>query len=431
MAPHLPRLLFFLLWALVLALNSAKAILSISWVALAALTYAQAAFARRGDSLPGWRDRYWWPAWLLMGLWFMALLSGWITEDSHRWARDLRTKSPLLLLPVALLLLPPLAARWRRFFALSFIYAQAVWALLTLVGLALDYEAQLRRVAQNGNIDVPGSISHIYLGLLLAFAVLMSLYLWLHARQAWRRPQRSLLVAAALLCFITLHVLNSRTAQLSLYAGLFALLGRESWQRKAYRSGAAALLLLLATPVLAYVTLPSFRTRVAVTRWDYQQFEQGTGQLANNSLSIRLAGWRAAWETFLDHPWLGVGLEDLGQEMVQRYQAWGLDLPDPLPPRLKIPHNQYLKYLGGVGLGGLAWLLLLLIYPWFHPYAPRSSLLLGFLAMMAVALLAENFLERQIGILFFCLGYILLQKPANALSTEAPSINKGNRGSPC
>lgn len=402
----LPVLMHVVLSALVLALNSSKAVLSIGWIALISLAVIYRLLDR---SLWARLRRFTWtPAHLLMALWLLALLTGFYAEDTDRWLRDLRTKSPLLWLPLAFFLMPPPTAQHRRWLALGFIYAQAVWAIGTLVHLALDYEAQLQRVAQNGNIDVMGSISHIYFGLLLSAAVLLGLHLWLYQRPQLPGWRRWLMLSAVLLCFVTLHVLNSRTAQLGLYAGLGVFILTEILRRRAWVTGGLALLLLLSTPVVAYFLVPSFRTRVEVTLWDYQQAQIEGSDVANNSLSTRLYGWRAAWEVYQTAPLLGVGFEDLRAEMAQRYGAWGLDLPEPMPPALQIPHNLYLKYLAGAGLPGLLLLFSLLIYPLFHRQKPQPTLLYSFLALMAVGFCFENFLERQIGIIFFCLAYLFL-----------------------
>ncbi len=399
-------LMHLVLFAMVLTLNSSKAVLSVGWISLIGLSVIYRVLDR---SL--WKtlsQSIWVPALLLMGLWALATLTGIGVEDVDLWKRDIRTKMPFLWLPLAIWLMPPLSSRQLRWLSLGFIASQAFWAILTLINLARDYEAQMLRVQQNGNIDVPGSISHIYFGVLLAFAVLLGLYLLLHQRRQFPTWGRWLIGGAALLCFITLHILNSRTAQVSLYAGLAVFIAAEVVERKAFRAGVLALVMLLSTPVAAYFTVPSFRVRVQVTIWDFQQSEQGGGNLADNSLSTRRVGWRAAWEVGKANPIVGVGLEDLRAEMVKRYEEWGLELPDPIPTRLKVPHNLYLKYWAGAGIPGVLLLLGLLLFPLFVRKKPYPSLLYGFLALMGIGFCFENILERQIGIIFFILTYLYL-----------------------
>ena len=308
--------------------------------------------------------------------------------------------------------MPPISRKQLGWLAKAFIASQAFWAVLTLVNLGLDYDAQMLRVQQNGNIDVPGSISHIYFGLLMAFAVILGIYIWLHHRQGEAAWKIGALILAVLICFVTLHILNSRTAQLSLYAGL-AIIASEVFHRKAYVTGLVALLILLSTPVVAYYLVPSFKMRVRVTVWDFQQSEQGGGDLVNNSLSTRRVGWKAAWGSRQRNPVWGVGLEDLRAEMVKSITN-GDCHSDPVPNSLQVPHNLYLKYWAGTGIPGLLLLLGMLAFPMLYQHRPFPSLLYGFLAMMAVGLCFENFLERQIGIIFFILAYLYLLPPEEA-----------------
>ncbi|MEM9984717.1 MAG: O-antigen ligase family protein, partial [Bacteroidota bacterium] len=416
----LPVLIWIVLWAMVLALNSSKAVLSIGYIALPSLVLIYRLLDQ--SLLNRWQQIQAWPLLLLAGIWLLALLSGLISEDQSRWLRDLRTKVPFLIFPAGLAFMPPLPGKGKQKLGLAFVYAQAVWALLSLGKLAFTYEAQMERVRLNGNIEAFGSISHIYFGLLLGGAVLLGLFYLLHLRKDLARWQRYLLLFAVLICFVTLHILNSRTAQVALYGGLGVFILWEVWQRKNILLGVGLLSLLTLTPLLAYQLIPSFRTRVAVTIWDYQQSESPTGDIANNSLSTRRVGWQAAWSIYTAHPWWGVGLEDVGEEMVQLYQNWELNLPEDLPPALREPHNLYLKYAAGAGSVGLIFLLAVLLIPLARTQGAPYGLLYGYFSLMLISFLFENVLERQIGIMYFLISFhFLIMESAFLKKRTVPS----------
>ncbi len=424
----LPILTWIVLWAMVLALNSSKAILSIGYIALPSLVLI---YRLLDNSLVNrWRQIQVWPLLLLAGIWLIALLSGLITEDQSRWLRDLRTKIPFLIFPVGLAFMPPMPGKAKRNLGLAFIYAQAIWALLTLGKLAATYEAQMERVRLNGNIEAFGSISHIYFGLLLGGAVLLGLYYLLHLREELQTSHFYFVLFSVLLCFVTLHILNSRTAQISLYGGLGIFILWEVWKQRNVKLGIALLGLLVLTPVLAYQLIPSFRTRVAVTIWDYQQSELLTGDIANNSLSTRRVGWKAAWHVYSSHPGWGVGMEDVGEEMAQLYRAWELNLPEELPPALKEPHNLYLKYAAGSGSIGLLFLLSVLLIPLIRTSGAPYGLLWGYFTLMLISFLFENVLERQIGIMYFLISFHFLIMESTFLKTRTfPTAGKRISGS--
>lgn len=386
-----------LLACLVLAvgLSTGKALLSMSTIGLSAAV------------LWYWyRDGLRWPAGVLrmQALWLVSLfalplISGLWTANSERWLLDSYEKLPLLALPIAFSVLPRLTHRQWRWLQLLFLAAQTMVALATMLQFALNYDAQMARVADNSYIDIVGSISHIYFGLLLGLSILLGWDLWRQYPAHWPARWRGLLLAVLVLNTVVLHVLVSRTGLLSFYAGLSILLWLWLWHSGRRWLSLALVLALVAMPVLAYVSIPSFRVRAQVTLWDWQQYQQPEADLTDNSLSLRLLAWQASADIVREHPWLGVGMEDVGAEMMARYEARGLDQRGS--GLLDNPHNQYLKQWAGIGLPGLLGLLLALGYPIWWQRKRAAPLLVAVMATFAVAMLFESLLERQIGMTAF------------------------------
>lgn len=396
----LPVIILWLVAILLAALNSSKAILSFGVPTLSALMLVYQGMHRL--PLRPWSRHDLVKALLLTGIFWLAVISAWQTEGN--WPRDIKSKLHFLAIPLGLVFLPRTPINKRMLWVWIYMLSQAIWSILSLIQFAGNYEAEMERVAQNAHIDIFGSISHIYFSMLLGFSVILGLYIVVNKefKGKW------ILAALTLFNFLALHIFSSRTGQLACYVGLFALLMGFIWQQRRYRLGIALLLLLILLPTTAYYTIPSFQTRIAVSLWDYEQYQQGVTSVAENSLSARLTVWKAAKEVFMAHPWLGVGLEDVHDEIEQYYltvEGW-----DTVPDALQITHNLYLRYAVGLGIFGLLYLLLLLIYPLLRLRQSFQPLWLSFILYIAVAMLFENILEREIGIVFFGLGYMLIEQ---------------------
>lgn len=395
---------FFILLAMVVALNSSKAVLSIGMVVLAALAFWHG-WNIRWKFDPPQKQRLILAA-ILAGIFLISLINGFWTANQNLWLRDVKTKLSILLIPLALGILPVLTLKRKFFLSIAFIFAQAVWGLITLLLFWQNYEAEMERVRHNGNIDIFGSISHIYFGLLLAFAIILGVY-WI-----WKRkidfPQWLwyLLIFATIINLLSLHVLSSRTAQLGFYLGLLVMIVSEISQGANFRKGLLLLSGLMMLPVVAYFSIPSFQKRVEVSWWDFNNYRHQKGIYKDNSISSRLITWEETFAIFTENPVLGIGLEDIGDTVERRYLERGIF--STVQPHLKIPHNLYLKYLAGVGVPGLLYLLLLLLYPLWVTRKRPQSLLWAFIALMAAGFMFENFLERQIGIAFFSIAYMLI-----------------------
>ncbi|MDP5172025.1 MAG: O-antigen ligase family protein [Bacteroidia bacterium] len=391
-----PRTLAFLASVvLVIGLSTGKALLSISTVALA----FAAAWNCVLNGFPRLRTKETKTVIWLIGILLVALLSGIWTENSALWAKDVYGKIPFLLIPLAIYLLPKFAQVEWRWLKLLFLATQSFVAIVTLVKFIFTYKEQMTRVAENSYIDVVGSISHIYFGLLLGWSVLIGLSLWEKSVGKWSLVLRWIILAMVIVNAIAIHILVSRTGLLSFYAGIASYGFVWLWQRghRWVLIGLSALLML--GPVMAFYTVPSFRLRMEVTLWDWQQYQQSEADLTDNSLSLRLLAWKSSWGIVKEHPLLGVGIEDVGDEMLQQYEAQGLD--SRAEGLLTNPHNQYLKQWAGAGLAGLLVLLLAIGQPIWETRKKVPPLVLAFAMTMLVAMCFESMLERQIGMTFF------------------------------
>ena len=270
----------------------------------------------------------------------------------------------------------------------------------------LDFELINEAIKKNGNIDIIGSINHIYFGLLLAFSILLGAHLILQKKILFDSRERWVVLALTLINLVSLHILTSRTGLVSFYMvavflGLFFLV-----QKKAYVLGGVLLAGICLIPLASYYIFPSFKYRVDVTIWDVKQYFQKDQDLTEKSASLRLLAWETAWEIFTTHPILGVGIADLEPEMALQYEREQVRAKAFSRPTN--PHNQYLEYLAGFGILGLLLLLWTLFYPIWYFSAQNSMLFYGFLVLFMSGMLFESLLERQIGMSFFVLFMMIL-----------------------
>jgi len=70
-------------------------------------------------------------------------------------------------------------------------------------------------------------------------------------------------------------------------------------------------------------------------------------------------------------------------------------------------HNQYLDYLLCLGIPGILFLLLILVAGFMVAWKDYNLLFLSFLILSSIIMLGENILNRQSGVVFFCLMFSL------------------------
>ncbi|MEM6806396.1 MAG: O-antigen ligase family protein, partial [Bacteroidota bacterium] len=289
-------------------------------------------------------------AWLLAALFFLCLISGLYTENTGSWIRDVKEKVIIAGLALSLAILPKLSRKGYYYLYYLFILAISVTAALSLYFYLLDYNQINLSIEQNKAVDIVGNMHHSYFGLLQAFSIVLALDLFIRKKPIHATVEQKLLIIFSLFNFLTLHLFASRTGMLSLYAGLFAYLifFLFASKNKGLLIGLLSCLLLL--PVIAYYSIPSFKNRVNVTKWDLEQYFIEDRDLSEKSFSQRLLIWESSWKLFKTSPLIGIGLADVEDELKSRSKTDQKRINQDFS--LKSPHNQYLEYLAAYGLVG-------------------------------------------------------------------------------
>ncbi|RTQ53241.1 O-antigen ligase domain-containing protein [Hymenobacter gummosus] len=344
-------------------------------------------------------------------LYLLIPLTWWYTQDWPVWRHEVYRQLPLIGVPLAFSLAVPLSGRQRWALSLGFVGAVAVLALATLGRYLADPAAAQFLIGIGQNVPSITGIFHIHFGILLALATFFGLELSQEPRAG--RLTRWLLLSAAAVAVITLHVLAYRTGLLAFYLAAAVLLIRLLFRRPLLALGLLGLILLLA--VGSYSSLPSLRQRVGATLYDVQQFYY-RHDINQTSLARRMAAWQNAAVLVEQQPWLGVAPADVRTAMEAQFnrRSYGLEAANRV-----MVHNQYLHYLVGAGAVGLLVWLWVLITPLVQPGIRQNPYVRQFLLVFGAAALADSLLELQIGfnLFVFLYGFVVVAAERRLNST--------------
>lgn len=259
----------------------------------------------------------------------------------------------------------------------------------------------------------------LYLGRALPVAIVLAIYDFSSAHPLTRLPKTILYFIASTILAITIVLTFSRGALvLGVPAALAVIVIGWQGKRGAWLVGSALVLGLLALPFIAQ--LPRFA--------DLFSTQTGTG-------FFRVNLWVSAWRMFLDHPWLGVGLDNFLYAYRGFYilpQAWQ-------EPNLSHPHNILFDFLSRVGLLGTlcgAWLIyhfirnsLITNSPTTKPFPALKIGLLALLAdMLAHGLVDHSFFLVDLAFVFYW-ALALIQHPIIQTS-EVGALKDSKESSP-
>ncbi len=397
-------LILLFIW-LVSMVVSAEFVLSISMIALLLLALVELKIEGPNVRLT-WRDslrenfgKYKsYKAWLVVSLPFiLVLISAIWSGDGGYTLERLRLKVPYLVLPIAFVSMP--ALRKRELFTIFYflLVMMFVLSLYVFINFAVNFSTIMADLGRGGHLPTPSN--HIRFSLTLALAITGGLALFVEKFYLKQTFERHLIAGMTLFLFVFIHILSVRSGIVALYLGLFVLGGYYTFAKKKYLIGLTAIAALIALPVAAYFTVPSFKLKVDYSRWDYNQFLQGAG--GHYPDSERLISMKIGLDIANANPLFGVGAGDLKQAMEEGYKKEFASKYN-----FRMPHNQLLSIYAGTGLFGLALFLTGFFYPLFYKKNYRQPLFLAFHAIVFMSFLMENTVENNFGIsmyLFFLL----------------------------
>ena len=338
---------------------------------------------------------------------FIVLVSGIYSEDMVYWLERLRLKLPFLFLPFVFVSLPAFSERQY----LGLLYFLLLLLFVTCMGIGLNYVLhfeEINALIQRGK-PMPTPRNHIRFSLLLAFGIMAGTYLY-WKKFYWKfQWEKYWIGGITLFLFLFIHILSVRSGLFVFYLASIVLLLRYIYLTGRYVLGLGLMVALLALPGIAYLTIPSFTTKIDYVRWDLSKyFFNKTEELNYHSDTERLISLKIGWQIGREHPLLGVGAGDLKKEVYARYAAQFPQIKKP-----KMPHNQLLSVFAGTGIWGLLLFCLAFFYPLFYRKNYRDPLFLAFACIIFFSFMMENTIENSMGIglfaFFWCLGIARLE----------------------
>lgn len=350
--------------------------------------------------------------WGSMAVFILFLGSALVSDNAgEAWVR-VRIALPLLAMPLAFGLLPPFSDRVFHRMALIFVYSMSLTGLGVLLNYLWHYEVMQDLLRVSKAIPTPNG-EHIRFSLLLDWALLMALWARVEWQECLSKGHRWLLPLVAFFLFALLHILAVRIGLVIGYAGLGALGGILLWQRRRYGILLLGLVSLLVLPFLAYRYVPSVRTKIQLTRYNWQLYQRG--EYGPYSDTRRLLSYQVGLEVAQQAPYWGVGIGDLNDEQAAIYQQ---KHPDQ---KIMYPHNLYLTIYASMGAVGLVLFLLFFYGPLFIRRHYRHPMLVLFYLLISLSFLTENTLLTALGVGIFSgfNGWLMQQLPLPERPSEA------------
>ena len=328
---------------------------------------------------------------ILLSVWILfVLIDGFRSTDLDAWLTEFALKIPLLIVPLYVLALDRDSCRIRNIWLMFTIITVAV-ALISTINYWLHYEAINVLLLQSKHVPIFGNMHHIY------FGIVMSLVVWVCVYYFQKQTYKKLWIACSSLLVFMLHILASRTGLVAFYVSVAVFGVAYIWQSKKYKLLVVGLVLFGSLPLIAYKISGSFRNKVFNSVEDFHAVSTGE-DINYKSLAMRIEAWKTSLHVIEQNGLIGVGSTQIDRVMQKQYR----DDKTVLYLENRVgPHNQFLEMTMAYGwLGGL---LLICVVGIVIRAFYKDSALLALVSVFLLSFMLESVLERQQGILVFCL----------------------------
>jgi O-antigen ligase len=353
---------------------------------------------------------------LMLAFFVWVLISVLLSDNQKAGFRYLNSRLPLLYFPLSIGLLK-LEKNFRDKILLGIAIIITVFAVACL-GYGIYRSAALNNTAYLYNDALSEPVTgqqSIYVALLVNFAIYIFAWLLFYRSIAYK----GWLLFAILFLFVIHFLLASRIMMGVLYLSVLAFVFYYIFRRKKYLEGATLIMALVIGGFLIYKFFPKTINRfkeLAYTQFNYQQtgveshFNMTVEEGQWNGANTRLAIWPCGWQLFKQQPLTGVHLGDKKDRLMEVYRQKGFSFAIRTQKNL---HNNYLDTLVGLGIIGLllfvaGWLLL----PAWIAFRHRDGLALLMIVTLAIAMITENYLDRNLGgmLVGFFIPFLLSDK---------------------
>ncbi len=342
---------------------------------------------------------------------FIVLISGLWSEDTPYWLERLRIKLPFLLMPFAIISIPPFSERQYMSLFYFLVILMFFSSLIVGVNYLLHFETITETIKRGKSIPTP--MHHIRYSLVLAFSILAGIVLWWKKFYLKYKWERYIIGFTTLFLFYFIHVLSVRSGLFVIYLSLLFFSIRYIYLTRRYKLGIATILVLIVLPLIAYKTIKSFKAKIDYAQMDMQMYNQGQGK--DYSDAERIISYKAGIKIGNKNPLFGVGAGDLKKEVQSYYEEQFIDISAP-----KMPHNQLISTYAGTGLIGLIVFCFAFFYPLWYRNNYKEALFASLHLIVFFSFMVENTIETSIGVAFYSffllIGLNYLSRKENELS---------------
>lgn len=344
---------------------------------------------------------------LMILLWVLHAASAlYSSHPDEAWSRALMML-PMLLLPLLFLVDDLSYLRRRHVSALVFLLAGVLTVRFGLMLCRAVYHFFYTGIPLGQMLDYHeyhfDYMHHNYLAMYLIATIAL---LYAELARCWHRPEwrrwRWLVAADMLLLAGYMVVMGSRSGLLVCAVLAVACLIHLALVRKRWVATGVVVAVLLAAVGTSYAVAPNMYWRIVYSANKMLAGEPGDG---------RQIMWLCGMELVEGHEIWGRGCDGYWEELRERYRAH--DFAEGYEPERYNTHNQYLETLIALGVVGIAVLLAMVILPAATALRRRSRNLpmLLFTIVYGGFLMFEVMFGRQMGLLFICWWFGVLQLP--------------------
>lgn len=332
-----------------------------------------------------------WSLWLMVAFFAYQLVSMLYTvNQADGWDMILRR------LPLLLFVLCPLAADS------GYLTRGRVRVLMWIFTLSLVLKFIIRFIimlAESHKFVFAASfdpVHHTYIAMYLMFVIGFLYSEWLNHRKEMSRTVLLLFCLVVLIMLAYLVMVLSRTGIAGLVVMVFAIIAYHIFGLKEVRRG---LLMLFAVAVLGtgvYFLLPDSSRRLTQTFEEMSEGDTSDARYLIFGSSLKGISQSLPW---------GVGIGDKNDVLAKIYEETGDDYA--IQAQFN-SHNIYLDAMLTMGIPGLLLLLAALAVPTVMAWRRRDFILMSLIFSFAFSGLFEAILNRQMGIMFVGLFWMIL-----------------------
>ncbi len=198
---------------------------------------------------------------------------------------------------------------------------------------------------------------------------------------------------------VGVYQLESRTGTIVLILNLIYGFGVLVLPRIRWKNQLSAYLLLL------FVSIGIIGVSYMISKGGRQGQVIAEAGNQSSSFGSRLAMWKASFDIVADSPIYGVGTGDAQDTMQDKFKEERIAYA--VVKNLNV-HNQFFQVTIAFGMLGLLSLLLPMLYPLKFIWEKGNYLYVLFLGNVGVNFLTESVLEKQGGVIFYAVMWVLL-----------------------